>query len=246
MAHPPSHEAMAGQEALGSRRKVENFFLIHILEPNNIRDKMDKELPVLPKRMETERLIMRSYKTGDGPLFFKAGTRNRSHLREFESANILLHLRDEEHSENIVQDLAQKWAEGKFFLIGLFEKNSEEWAGQLFVKPTNHDLPEFTIGFAADINYEGKGYMSEAVDKVLEVLFRDMHVHRVISDCHEKNIRSMRLLERCGFTREGHLRENKKNPDGSFHGDYLYGILQHEYRIKHGAGLRAKGASAVA
>jgi [ribosomal protein S5]-alanine N-acetyltransferase len=61
------------------------------------------------------------------------------------------------------------------------------------------------------------------------MLFIDMRAHRIKSDCHENNIRSWRLLERCGFKREGYLRENKRNADGSFHGDYLYGLLQQEY-----------------
>lgn len=190
---------------------------------------MKKALLVLPERMETERLFMRPYRQGDGPLFFMAGARNQAHLSEFEWGNVLLHLRDEEHSERVAQDLSAKWEAGRYFFIGLFEKHSEEWIGQLYVAPTNHNLSEFTLGFVADVNFEGKGYISEAVNKILDVLFNEMNAHRVVSDCHEKNIRSMRLLERCGFIREGHLRDNKKNPDGSFHGDYLYGILQHEY-----------------
>jgi ribosomal-protein-alanine N-acetyltransferase len=197
---------------------------------------MNKALLVLPETMETERLFMRSYRQGDGPLFFMAGIRNQVHLGEFEWGNVLLYLRDEEHSERVVQDLSAKWAAGKYFFIGLFEKDTEEWVGQLYAASTRQNLPEFTLGFVADVNFEGKGYISESVTKLLEVLFKEMNAHRVISDCHEKNIRSIRLLESCGFIREGHLRENKMNPDGSFHGDYLYGILKHEYLKKQSKG----------
>ena len=190
---------------------------------------MTKSIIVLPERMETERLFLRSYRQGDGPLFYLAGIRNREHLSEFEWGNVLMHLADEEHSERVVRDLSAKWTAGKYFFIGLYEKMNKEWAGQLYVAPARPNLPEFTIGFVADIDFEGKGYMAEAVRGVLDILFNDLNVHRVVSDCHEKNIRSMKLLERCGFIREGHLRENKKNPDGSFHGDYLYGLLRREY-----------------
>ena len=193
---------------------------------------MKKALLVLPEIMETDRLILRSYRPGDGPIFYRAGIRNFDHLSEFESGNILFHLKNEDHSENVVKDLSAKWKSGKYFFIGLFDKINNEWAGQLYVSPTNPELPEFTLGFAADVNYEGKGYMGEAVNRVLEVLFKHMNIHRVISDCHEKNIRSIRLLERCGFIREGHLRDNKRNHDGSFHGDYLYGLLHNEYLNK--------------
>ena len=77
---------------------------------------------------------------------------------------------------------------------------------------------------------EGKGYISEAVRRVLSMLFNEIGAHRVKSDCHENNVRSIRLLERCGFRREGHLIENRRNPDGTFHGDYLFGLLSREYK----------------
>ncbi len=162
-------------------------------------------------------------------MLYAAGMRNREHLAEFESGNLLMFLKSEVQTEEIIDNLAADWAAHKCFFIGIFEKASNQWVGQVYIGPTNWDLPEFTIGYAADANYEGKGFITEAIRAVLRMLFIDMRAHRIQSDCHENNIRSWRLLERCGFKREGHLRENKRNPDGSFHGDYLYGLLQREF-----------------
>jgi RimJ/RimL family protein N-acetyltransferase len=172
---------------------------------------------------------LRPYTAGDGATVYAAGERNRDHLAEFESGNVLLHLEDETHAEAVVRELAADWAARTHFFLGLFDKSSGEWAGQVYVGPTNWELPEFTIGYVADVRYEGQGYISEAVVRVLEMLFLDLGAHRVKSDCHEHNVRSWRLLERCGFRREGHLRENKRNADGSFHGDFLYGLLRQEF-----------------
>ena len=190
---------------------------------------MKKFLLDIPERMETERLYLRAYKMGDGPMYYAASIRNRNHLAEFESENVLMDLKNEEHAEAIVRELAAEWVARNCFFISIFEKATDEWAGQVYVGPTNWELPEFTIGYVADVNYEGKGYISEAVKRVLRMLFEDMGAHRVKSDCNENNIRSIRLLERCGFRREGHLLENRKNADGSFHGDFLYGLLRREY-----------------
>ncbi|MBL7077848.1 MAG: GNAT family N-acetyltransferase [Kiritimatiellae bacterium] len=190
---------------------------------------MNKFLLDVPDRIETERLYLRPYKAGDGPMYHAAGKRNREHLAEFESDNVLMCLKDETHAEAIVRELAADWMARSCFFIGIFETATDEWVGQVYVAPIDWDLPEFTIGFVADVNYEGRGYISEAVNGVLGMLFGDMGAHRVKSDCHENNIRSQRLLERCGFKREGHLRENRKNADGSFHGDLLYGLLRQEY-----------------
>ena len=190
---------------------------------------MNKFLLDIPERIETERLYLRAYKAGDGPMYYVAGKRNWDHLAEFESGNVLMHLKNEENAEAVVRELAADWMARNCFFIGIFEKATDEWAGQVYVAPTNWELPEFAIGFVADVNYEGKGYISEAVNGVLGMLFGDMGAHRVKSDCNEDNIRSWRLLERCGFRREGHLRENRRNADGSYHGDFLYGFLRGEY-----------------
>ena len=111
---------------------------------------------------------------GDGPMYYAASIRNRDHLAEFESGNLLMHLKSKEHAEAIVRELAADWMARKCFFIGIFEKATGEWAGQVYVGPTNWELPEFTIGYIADVNHEGKGYISEAVTRVLEMLFRDM------------------------------------------------------------------------
>lgn len=190
---------------------------------------MNKFLLDIPERIETERLYLRPYEAGDGPIYYAAGIRNRDHLAEFESDNALRHLKNEEHAEAIVRELAANWVARNCFFMGIFEKTTGEWVGQVYVGPSNWNLPEFTIGYIADVNHEGKGYISEAVNGVLGMLFGDIGAHRVKSDCHEDNVRSWRLLERCGFRREGHLWENKRNADGSFHGDFLYGLLRREY-----------------
>ena len=162
-------------------------------------------------------------------MYYAVSLRNQKHLAEFESGNVLMLLKSEADAEAMVRQLAADWLSGKHFFLGIFEKATDEWCGQLYIGPTNWELPEFVIGYVADVNYEGRGYISEAVNGALRMLFHDVQAHRVKSDCNENNTRSWRLLERCGFKREGHLRENKKNADGSFHGDFLYGLLRHEY-----------------
>jgi len=191
---------------------------------------MHKMLLDIPTQIETERLYLRPYQAGDGPMYFAASQRNRKHLARYEADNVLMHLKDGEHAEAIVRELAADWIARNCFFIGIFNKGADDWVGQIYVGPTNWDLPEFAIGFVANVDHEGKGYISEAVKEALRMLFETMGAHRVKSDCNENNVRSWRLLECCGFKREGHLRENKKNPDGTFHGDYLYGMLRHEFK----------------
>ncbi len=40
---------------------------------------------------------------------------------------------------------------------------------------------------------------------------------------------SQRVAKRCGFTMEGHVRENEKNAEGSFSGEMIFGMLKEEW-----------------
>ena len=185
---------------------------------------------VLRTYIETERLYVRSYRAGDGPMYYAASARNRDHLAEFESDNVLMQLESEAHAEMVVRELAADWMASDCYFVGIFEKATSKWCGQVYVGPTNWESLEFTIGFVADVHYEGKGYISEAVNGVLETLFEDLNAYLVKSECNENNIRSRRLLERCGFRQEGYVRKHGANTDGPLNRDCLYVLSQEEYR----------------
>ncbi|MBN1668422.1 MAG: GNAT family N-acetyltransferase [Anaerolineales bacterium] len=191
----------------------------------------DKPNP-FPTPIESQRLVLRSYQAGDGEMYFAAAQRNREHLQRYESGNVMMSLADAGQAETIVRQLAQDWVENKAFFIGLFAKASGAWVGQVYVGPSNWDLPEYIIGYVADVEHEGQGYITEAVKAVLAVLFEQLGALRVRAICDESNQRSYRVMERCGLRREGHFRHNKRLPDGSLTGTYYYAILRQEYQVQ--------------
>lgn len=48
----------------------------------------------------------------------------------------------------------------------------------------------------------------------------------------DTNVRSQRVAERCGFVKEGHIRENKRNADGMLSGTLHYGLLKSEFEAQ--------------
>jgi RimJ/RimL family protein N-acetyltransferase len=162
-------------------------------------------------------------------MYYEASLRNRQHLAEFESGNLLMQLEDHDMAEANVRRMHLDFLNRNSFYYGIFEKDFRQWVGQVYIGTGNWNLPEFTIGYIADVNHEGKGYISEAVKAVLQMLFEDAGAHRVRSSCNDRNVRSYRVMERCGLQREGHFRESKKHPDGTYHGEFHYAILRREF-----------------
>jgi RimJ/RimL family protein N-acetyltransferase len=83
-----------------------------------------------------------------------------------------------------------------------------------------------------DCRHQGKGFVTEAVRAVMDFCFTHLGAHRLRIHCNEMNVRSWRVAERCGFKREGFIRQQHPHvlcDDGTWSGDYIYGLLCTEY-----------------
>jgi ribosomal-protein-alanine N-acetyltransferase len=56
------------------------------------------------------------------------------------------------------------------------------------------------------VRHAGRGYMRRAVDLTLDFAFGELRLHRVEAACIPGNERSLGLLEKAGFVREGYAR----------------------------------------
>ena len=186
----------------------------------------------VPSSFESERFVLRSYRPGDGAIYFAAGVRNREHLGRYESMNVILAPKSEADAEELVQELAAEWAARRSFFAGIFARASGAWVGQLYIGVVNWDTPEFELGYVVDREHERQGVISESVHAALVFIFDQLQAHRVSLRCDDTNERSYWVAERAGFVREGHLREDHRHPDGTFTGTYVYGLLESDYRSR--------------
>ena len=74
------------------------------------------------------------------------------------------------------------------------------------------------IGYWMGERFAGKGHMAQAVKLAIPYIFSSLQLHRIEAACIPENHRSIRLLEKAGFQREGYLRgipENQRAMAGS-------------------------------
>ena len=62
------------------------------------------------------------------------------------------------------------------------------------------------LGYGLDHRFVGRGLMGEALRTVIDYAFYQMNLHRIMANTMPSNERSLRLLERLGFEREGYAR----------------------------------------
>jgi len=94
-------------------------------------------------------------------------------------------------------------------------------------------LDRFKIGeifYKLSPEYWGNGFATEVALKLIEIGFDKFELHRIQAGCAVKNLKSVRVLEKIGMTKEGIYR--KILPiRGEWIDSYIYSIIENE---RHG------------
>ena len=85
-----------------------------------------------------------------------------------------------------------------------------------------------TIGYWIGEPYARQGYMTAALRVLLPALFGELNLHRIEAACIPSNAPSIRVLEKCGFTREG-LARRYLCINGIWQDHLLFGMLHEDF-----------------
>ena len=182
--------------------------------------------------LTTPRLIVRPFMPTDAPAYLELARANHEHLARFEPGNPARSVHTLADAEAVLRQYAADWEAGTIFFFGAWRQVDGALLAQVALMPYNPDLPEDEVGCFVDGRYEGQGYATESLRAVVDYAFRERGAKRVSCRCSDENVRSQRLIARCGFTLEGILRDcNPYVPraDGSPSSEYVYGVLRGEW-----------------
>jgi len=190
-----------------------------------------KLLLELSEILETDTLVIRKYRRGDGEQYNALFERNNNRDLLKEYVDEATEITTTEEAEIKIREHAAEWEARTRFVMGLWLRTEELYIGQIWIEPKNWEVPLFELGYLLDYGYHGRGFAFEAAKLSLRFLFDELHAHKVIILTRNTNEKSWRLAERLGFVREGHPRECRIE-NGRRWGHYHYGMLVGEYRTK--------------
>jgi len=174
--------------------------------------------------METERLVIRRFKTED-----------RQDLYEYLSDEDVVFYEPYTvfTKETAREEAARRALNNSFWAVCL--KQNHKLIGNLYfeqIEPKNFRTWE--IGFVFNKNFQGMGYATESACRILRYGFEECGAHRIFACCNPENTASWRLLERLRMRREGHFlkkatfkNDNQGNP--VWHDAFEYAILHEEW-----------------
>ncbi len=86
-------------------------------------------------------------------------------------------------------------------------ENTAEVIGDMAFTIDTETQKQAELGIAFDPAYQGQGYAAEAINALIEFLFKTFDLHRIHVIIDPKNTASLKLFARAGLRQEGHLRQ---------------------------------------
>jgi RimJ/RimL family protein N-acetyltransferase len=171
----------------------------------------------------TERLILRRFRPADAPVL--ADYRSDPEVARYQSWDAPFPLLKAETA--VVNFMESDPDVPGWFQWAIERIEDRRLIGDVGVR-LHGNLLQAEIGFTLATPYQKMGLATEAVRGVLDRLFRLQGLHKVTGECDARNVASAALMERLGFTREGHLRQ-QTYIKGEWTDDLIYGLLATEW-----------------
>lgn len=164
-------------------------------------------VPSLTTRLLTPRLVLRAPRTNDVGEIRRLLRANHEHLKPWNPApppgddptsitevskTVLRQRRDWKNGAGFVFMIAERREPSRF--IGKIALNG-------IMRGAMHGA---YLGYWMDVDHQGKGYVTEAIHAVLDFAFGPAALHRVQAAIMPRNARSLRVIEKIGFRREGY------------------------------------------
>jgi RimJ/RimL family protein N-acetyltransferase len=180
--------------------------------------------PELPETLETERLILRSPTSGEGQ------AANEAILESWDELHRWMPWAREPLSvaqcEERIRELQAKRLARTALPMSMWLRDGGVFLGSADLHHLDWSVPSFEVGFWVRRTRQGRGYVTEAVRALTRYAFEVLGAERGEIRCSPRNSRSQGVAERCGFTLEGRLRNQTREPSGELRDTLVYALIR--------------------
>jgi RimJ/RimL family protein N-acetyltransferase len=165
-----------------------------------------------PTEFTTNRLLLRCPKYGDGPTVNSA---IRASIQEFKQwLPFVQQIPTIEETELNTREAIAKFILREDLRFLIFDRFNGHLIGSTGLHRINWNIRSFEIGYWIDTRYSGNGYITEAVEGLMNFAVTELQAKRIEIRCDTKNERSRKIPEKLGFLLEGTLHCQDVSVDG--------------------------------
>jgi RimJ/RimL family protein N-acetyltransferase len=177
-----------------------------------------------PDCFDSERLTIRCPRPGDGSALNDAVRESLNELRPW--MPWADHVPSIDENETYVRRAQAKWLLREDLLLLLFFKGTHTVVGGSGLHRIDWGVPRFEIGYWCRTSLTGHGLITESTNAITAFAFEALNARRVEIRMDDRNERSWRVAERCGFTLEATLRSNTTDVTGHPRDTRIYAKLR--------------------
>ena len=161
--------------------------------------------------LESDRLILRKMILTDAPQLFelRTGKETMKFIDKDKIASVQV-------AQEMIQSMDVQMQNNAAVMWGITLPGSAAIIGTIGFWRIVKEHHRAEIGYMLKPEYWNKGYISEAINAVINYGFQKMKLHTIEANINPHNLASRRVLEKQGFQQEGFYRENYY-----FNGKYL-------------------------
>ena len=179
---------------------------------------------VLPEQIESERLIIRVARPGDGAVFHEAITESLAQLAPW--LGWVTPAPTPEDSEDSCCRAHERFLRNEDLMAFFFLKDGGTLVGGSGLHDADWDLRHFEVGYWGRSSFSGKGLITEGVRALADHALESLAASRVFLTTDTLNVASWKLAERAGFELEGVLRNERRNLSGGLRDTRVYSRIR--------------------
>jgi ribosomal-protein-alanine N-acetyltransferase len=155
-------------------------------------------------RLDGERTAIRPLGAHDVDEFAAAVAANRAHTEPWEPVHVEAHYTRSGQAETIRRDV-EAWQMGTGYAFSVLDRtDGDRIIGRIALgNVVRGAWRNATLGYWVAGDAGGRGHGTEAARLICEFAFEHAGLHRVQPAVIPRNIRSIRVVEKAGFRREG-------------------------------------------
>ncbi|NGZ75636.1 GNAT family N-acetyltransferase [Saccharibacillus alkalitolerans] len=177
-----------------------------------------------PEQFETERLIVRATRPGDGAELNAAISESREALIPFMPFARVLP--EPEETERLMRRKRLQYLERTDLMMLMTERETGKILGASGLHRFDWNVRRFEIGYWVRTPYAGRGLVTEAVRGLTDFAVRHLEANRIEIRCDDRNERSAAVAKRAGFAIEGVLRNWQREDDGTLVNEMVFAKIR--------------------
>lgn len=170
-----------------------------------------------------KRIVLRRFRENEGKNLYELIRDNSTFIEDYLPITLKQNL-SKNASEWYVRRSIVNWLNNEAYTFGIWDEKTAGLIGMVKIFNIDWEVPKGEVAFFIDHEFSGKGLMTEALTLACDFGLNELKLERIFLRAAADNFGSLRVARKCGFLREGVLRNDFKTEAGMLIDTVIFGL----------------------